>query len=100
MTINCAAAAELRLGSSGQQSQPYVLRAETRGSDQGRVALFPVLSAPLEVQVGAGIKQHVNEREFLSLWQRAFKQHIRNKMERMGEARLPFSPADEFVGTR
>jgi len=97
MTINCAAAAELRLGSSGQQSQPYVLRAETGGSDQRRVALLAVFPTPLEVYIGTSIKQRVNERALSPLWQRAFKQHVRNKMERMGEAQLPFSPTNEFV---
>src|SRR5579862_7665530 len=91
---------QLRLRSGVQQFGSYVFRAETGGSDQGRVALFPILPTPLKVQVGTSIKQRVNERDFLSWRQSAIKQHIRNKMERMGEARVPFSPADELVGAR
>lgn len=93
-------AAEVRFGSGGQQPEPNLFGSETRGSDQGRVAVFPVLPAPLEVQVGTSVKQRINQGNLLPHWQRAFKQHVRNEVERMGEARFPFSPADEFVGAR
>src|SRR5258708_27304541 len=91
---------QLRLRSGVQQFDPYVFRAETGCSEQGRVALLAVLSTPLKVQVGASIKQRVNERDLLSQWQSAFKQHVRNEMQRMGEARVHFSPAYELVGAR